>query len=67
MLIMMSAVTLSAQQVSVTGTVSDPSGEPLIGVSVTVPGTKTGAVTDLDGKYSITAESKAKLRFTYVG
>ena len=37
-----------AQQAIVTGTVSDAAGEPLIGVSVTVPGTSTGTVTDID-------------------
>lgn len=56
-----------AQQAIVTGTVSDAAGEPLIGVSVTVPGTSTGTVTDIDGKYRIDAAPKAKLRFSYVG
>ena len=58
---------LSAQQINITGTVTDPTGEPLIGVSVTVPGSKTGSTTDIDGNYSITADSKGKLRFSYVG
>lgn len=57
----------SAQQIGVTGTVSDPSGEPLIGVSVIVSGTPSGTTTDLDGKFSIKADPKGRLRFSYVG
>lgn len=61
------------QQVSkstqtITGVVKDASGEPLIGVSVVVEGTKQLAVTDLDGRYSITTSvSNPKLVFSYVG
>lgn len=58
---------MSAQETSIKGTVTDPSGEPLIGVSVTIPGSKTGTMTDIDGKYTITAGSKDKIRFTYIG
>lgn len=57
----------SAQQIHVKGTVTDPSGEPLIGVSVSVPGTAVGAITDLDGNFSLTADAKGSLRFSYVG
>lgn len=67
LLAVMPAVSLSAQQLSISGTVSDASGEPLIGVSVTLPGTKTGAATDIDGHYSISADAKSTLRFSYVG
>lgn len=55
---------LSAQQINITGTVTDPTGEPLIGVSVTVPGSKTGSTTDIDGNYSITADSKGIKQWT---
>lgn len=58
---------MSAQQISITGTVTDTTGEPLLGVSVTVPGTPTGVSTDLDGKFSINADAKGKLKFSYVG
>lgn len=58
---------LSAQR-TVTGTVTDESGELLIGVSVLLQGTAKGAVTDLDGKYSIDVPGEdAVLEFTYVG
>lgn len=58
---------MSAQQISIKGTVTDPSGEPLVGVSVTVPGTRIGAATDIDGNFSLEADSKGKLKFSYIG
>lgn len=58
---------MSAQQMSIKGTVTDSSGDPLIGVSVTVPGTKIGAITDIDGNFSLEADSKGKLKFSYIG
>ena len=67
LLFVMATLSMSAQQISISGTVSDSSGEPLIGVSVTVPGTKNGAATDIDGNFSLTVDAKATLRFTYVG
>ena len=67
LMIVLSTASMWAQQISISGTVSDPSGEPLIGVSVTVPGTKIGAATDIDGHYSLSADAKATLRFTYIG
>lgn len=58
---------MSAQQISIKGTVTDSSGDPLIGVSVTMPGTKVGAITDIDGNFSLEADSKGKLKFSYIG
>src|SRR3712207_795837 len=53
---------------TITGVVRDAAGEPLIGVSVVVEGTKQAAVTDLDGRYSVsTSVSNPKLVFSYVG
>lgn len=53
---------------AVTGTVTDETGEPLIGVSVSIKGTTTGTMTDLDGKYSLSVpDAGAVLVFTYVG
>jgi TonB-linked SusC/RagA family outer membrane protein len=56
-----------AQERAVSGTVSDNAGLPLPGVSVLVKGTKTGAQTDFDGKYSIKATSSQTLVFSYIG
>ena len=56
-----------AQQQQVQGTVVDKTGEPLIGVTVQVVGQQGGAVTDLDGHYTIKAAKGAQLKFSYIG
>lgn len=67
LLVALAPLGVYAQQVTVSGTVSDDTGEPLIGVSVSAVGTKGGAVTDIDGNYSIKVASNGKLSFSYVG
>lgn len=47
--------------------VSATDGQPLIGATVLVKGTKDGAITDVDGKFSISAGENAVLQITYVG
>lgn len=49
------------------GTVTDTSGETLIGVSVLIKGTTTGVVTNIDGQYNISARQGDVLVFSYVG
>ncbi len=57
-----------AQNVNVTGLVTDTRGEPLIGVTIQVQGTAHGTVTDFDGKYLIPAvPADAILEVSYVG
>ena len=57
-----------AQNITVTGIISDTEGEPLIGVTIQVQGTTHGTVTDFDGKYSVTdVPSDANLEVSYVG
>ena len=57
-----------AQQVKITGTVkSAQDGSLLPGVSILLKGTTTGTVTDLNGKYSITAPSSGTLVFSFIG
>ena len=51
----------------VKGTVKDEAGEPIIGASVQVQGTKTGGITDLNGNFSVQAGSNAVLNISYVG
>jgi TonB-linked SusC/RagA family outer membrane protein len=57
---------ISAQS-TVKGIVNDETGQPIIGVTVRVVGTKDATVTDMDGKFAITASPKASLSFSYVG
>lgn len=65
---MLMPLSLLAQDVlKVHGIVTDPSGEPLIGVNVKAGSSKSNAVTDLDGKYSIEVSPKSTLTFSYVG
>lgn len=57
-----------AQDIVVSGTVTDVKGETLPGVSITVQGANTGRVTDENGKFSIPVSNpSAVLTFTYIG
>lgn len=63
-----SASALAQENVTVTGTVLDTNKEPMIGVNVSIenmPG--LGAITDLNGKYSIKMPPYNKLVFSYIG
>ncbi len=53
--------------VKITGSVKDTNGEPLVGATVAVPGSTTGAVTDVDGKFTLTADPTRELTVSYVG
>jgi len=56
------------QSGTVTGIVTDTSGEPLIGVNVLVKGTSIGAITDINGRYSIQqVPAQSVLTFSYIG
>ena len=61
------ALGIEQKKVTVNGVVLDDTREPLIGVSVLVKGSQQGTVTDLDGKYSITAPADGILVFSFVG
>lgn len=57
-----------AQTHTVSGLVKDKEmGEPLVGVSVSVKGTKNATMTDLNGNYTIQTNAKDVLEFKYVG
>lgn len=59
---------LSAQQKSISGSVTDESGQPLPGVAVVVKGTTQGGVTNVDGEYTIAnLPENATLQFSFVG
>src|SRR5690606_35848284 len=53
--------------VTVKGTVTDASGEPIPGVTVSIPGTGIGTATDLDGNYSLTVPEGSTLVFSFIG
>ena len=58
---------LSAQEKTVTGTVTDQNGLPLPGVNIVVEGTPNGTQTDFDGNYTISVSEGQTLLFTYLG
>ena len=69
LLVLLFTTVAQAQTVTVTGTVKDTTGEPVIGASVAVVGVPgKGATADLDGNFTITAvPSDATLRISFVG
>jgi TonB-linked SusC/RagA family outer membrane protein len=58
---------LFAQQRTVTGTVIDTQGDPIIGASVWVEGTTRGTVTDVDGNFTLSVAPDEMVRVSYVG
>ena len=60
---------LHAQQQAktVTGTVTDVSGEPIIRANIRIKGTTTGTITDIDGNFSIEAEPQSVIEVSYIG
>ena len=56
-----------AQQRTISGTVSDENGLPLLGATVVISGSSTGTTTDFDGNYKINANTGNVLIFSYVG
>lgn len=66
-LLLFPVMALGANPTTVTGKVTDNSGEPLIGVSVIVAGTSTGMSTNVDGEFSVKANVGDVLKFSYIG
>ena len=62
------SLSVSAQNVTVTGTVTDKTGETVIGASVVQKGnTSNGSITDIDGNFSLSVPANSTLVFSYVG
>ena len=61
------AIGISAQQITVNGTVTDPNNEPLIGASVLQKGSTKGTTTDFDGKFTLDVPKGATIVVSYVG
>lgn len=51
----------------ITGTVTDSSGEPVIGASIQVKGTADGTITDMDGKFTMNVPIGSTLQISYIG
>lgn len=66
--LLVSSLQLMAQTNVVTGIVTDPLGEPLIGVNVVLKDNPTvGTITDMDGKFSLEAGNSKVFVFSYIG
>lgn len=65
--VMLCQASMLFAQSKVTGRVTDESGQPMVGVTVTVKGTSKGASTSIDGDYSIAANSGDVLVFSFLG
>lgn len=61
------SVSIQQQTGKVQGTVVDGTGEPVIGATIKLQGGKGGAITDLDGHFSIDASRGATLEISYIG
>jgi len=62
------SIGMAVAQTQVTGTVvSGEDGDPIVGASVKVSGTKTGTITDVDGKFALNVPEGTKLVVTYLG
>ncbi|HCF80346.1 TonB-dependent receptor [Proteiniphilum sp. UBA1028] len=55
------------QKKTITGTVTDKNGEPIIGANIIESGTTNGTVTDIDGNFSLSVEDNAFIRISYIG
>ncbi len=65
--VLMFCVSAVAQGQRITGAVSDESGAPIIGATVSVVGTTVATITDVNGVYEIKAAQNATLEFSYIG
>ena len=61
------SVSVFAQQMTVTGVVKDPTGEPVIGANVIIKGTTNGTVTDIDGKFLLSASKGDIISVSFIG
>lgn len=57
----------SSDNVKVTGTVVDNTGEPIIGATVRVKNSQSGTATDLDGKFTLSVPKGSTLIISYIG
>src|SRR4030042_5758846 len=67
LMMLFSTLGLFAQAVDISGKVTDKDGVPIPGVSILITGTMNGTISDIDGKFVISAEKNAVLLFSFVG
>ena len=68
LLLFIASFCLDAQnRITLTGTVRDAQGQPVIGANVMMKGSTTGAATDLDGKYSLSVPDNAQVEYSCIG
>lgn len=65
--LVLSMGTMWAQNLNVSGRVTDQQGEPIVGAYVLIEGTKTGTTTDINGAYKLSAPTKGVLLFNCMG
>lgn len=58
---------VSEETITISGTVADDTGEPLIGVSIQVKAVGKGTVTDVNGRYTLSIPSGSTITFSYIG
>ena len=63
----MTSLSVSAQDRTITGQITGSDNEPLVGASVVIKGTTKGSLTDIDGKFSLSAPDNATLVVSFVG
>lgn len=61
------ASSVNQDKKTVTGTIVDQNGEPIIGANVSIPGTTTGTISDVDGRFSIEVPENAQLQISFIG
>ncbi|MDE5651152.1 MAG: carboxypeptidase-like regulatory domain-containing protein, partial [Duncaniella sp.] len=66
-LVCMTPLWALSQNITVTGSVLDEAGEPLIGATVQQKGASNGIATDIDGKFKLSVPKNATLLVSYVG
>ncbi|MBR4586429.1 MAG: carboxypeptidase-like regulatory domain-containing protein, partial [Bacteroidales bacterium] len=60
-LLLLAGSSIAFAQQKISGTIVDLSGQPVIGASVVIPGTTTGTVTNLDGKFELSVPTGTNL------
>lgn len=60
-------VSMQQPQKTITGTVTDEQGEPIIGANVIEKGTTNGVITDMDGRFTLSVAEAAVLQVSYIG